>query len=66
MKLTTNLSVENLLKSEKWTSQFDTPQLNMIRSGLQQGYDVSIYATPDDIMSYLKFLINTSHGAQHK
>ena len=99
VKLTTNLSVENLLKNEKWASQFDTPQLNMIRSGLQQGYDVSIYATPDldeyqmrvilyclyygfdelarnlsktpnfnpdDIMSYLKFLINSSHGAQHK
>lgn len=27
MKLTTNLIVENLLKNEKWTSQFDTPQL---------------------------------------
>lgn len=99
MKLTTNLTVENLLKNEKWTSQFDTPQLNMIRLGLQQGYDVSIYATPDldiyqmrvilyclyydvnelarnlsntpnfnpdDIMNYLKFLINSSHGAQHK
>jgi hypothetical protein len=99
MKLTTNLTVENLLKNEKWTSQFDTPQLNMIQSGLQQGYDVSIYAkpdldvyqmrvilyclyytydelarnlsktsnfNPDEMMSYLKFLINTSHGAQHK
>lgn len=99
MKLTTNLTVENLLKNEKWTSQFDTLQLNMIRSGLQHGYDVSIYATPDldayqmrvilyclyyeydelarhlskthnfnpnDMMSYLKFLINSSHGAQHK
>lgn len=30
MKLTANLTVENLLKNEKWTSQFDTPQLNMI------------------------------------
>lgn len=35
MKLTTNLTVENLLKNEKWTSQFDTQQLNMIQSGLQ-------------------------------
>lgn len=99
MKLTTNLTVENLLKNEKWTSQFDTQQLNMIQSGLQQGYDVSIYAkpdldisqmrvilyclyyefnelarnlsntpnfNPDDMMNYLKFLINTSHEAQHK
>ena len=99
MKLKNNLTVENLLKNEKWTSQFDTPQLNMIQSGLQQGYDVSIYATPDldvyqmrvilyclyyeydelarnlsktpnfnpdDMMSYLKFVINSSHGAQHK
>ena len=99
MKLTTNLTVENLLKNEKWTSQFDTSQLNMIRSGLQQGYDVSIYATPDldvyqmrvilyclyyerdelarklsktpnfnpnDMMSYLKFLLNSSHGVQHE
>ena len=46
MKLTTNLTVENLLKNEKWTSQFDVAQLNMIRSGIQQGYDVSIYADP--------------------
>lgn len=47
MKLTTNLIVENLLKNEKWTSQFDVVQLNMIQLGLQQGYDVSIYAIPD-------------------
>lgn len=99
MKLTTNLTVENLLKNEQWTSQFDVAQLNMIQSGLQQGYDVSIYAkpdldisqmrvilyclyyefnelarnlsntpnfNPDDMMNYLKFLINTSHEAQHK
>ena len=99
MKLTTNLTVENLLKNEQWTSQFDVAQLNMIQSGLQQGYDVSIYAkpdldvyqmrvilyclyyeydelarnlsktsnfNPDEMMSYLKFLINTSHEAQHK
>lgn len=99
MKLTTNLTVENLLKNEQWTSQFDVAQLNMIQSGLQQGSDVSIYAkpdldisqmrvilyclyyefnelarnlsntpnfNPDDMMNYLKFLINTSHGAQHK
>ena len=99
MKLTTNLTVENLLKNEKWTSQFDVAQLNMIQSGLQQGYDVSLYAkpdldiyqmrvilyclyyelnelarnlsntpnfNPDDMMTYLKFLINSSHGAQHK
>lgn len=99
MKLANNLTVENLLKNEKWTSQFDTLQLNMIQSGLQQGYDVSIYATPDldvyqmrvilyclyyeydelarnlsktpnfnpdDMMSYLKFVINSSHDAQHK
>lgn len=99
MKLTTNLTVENLLKNEKWTSQFDVAQLNMIQSGLQQGYGVSIYAkpdldiyqmrvilyclyydfnelarnlsntpnfNPDDMMNYLKFLINSSHGAQHK
>ena len=99
MKLTINLTIENLLKNEKWTSQFDTPQLNMIRSGLQQGYDVSIYATPeldylqmrvillslyygrvdfarslaktpnfhpDEMMEYLKVLVNSSHGAQHK
>ena len=46
MKLTTNLTVENLLKNEKWTSQFDVAQLNMIQSGLQQGYDVSQYADP--------------------
>lgn len=34
MKLTNNLTIENLLKNEKWTSQFDVAQLNMIRSGL--------------------------------
>lgn len=98
MKLTTNLTVENLLKNEKWTSQFDEYQLAMIKSGLEQGCDVSIYAkpdldiyqmrvilyclyyefnelarklsntnfNPDDIMNYLKFLINSSHRAQHK
>ena len=47
MKLTTNLTVENLLKNEKWTSQFDVAQLNMIRAGLNQGYDVSLFATPE-------------------
>lgn len=47
MKLTTNLTVENLLKNEKWTSQFDVSQLNMIRAGLNQGYDVSLFATPE-------------------
>lgn len=99
MKLTNNLTIENLLKNEKWTSQFDVAQLNMIRSGLQQGYDVSIFATPEldtyqmrvilyclyygfdklarelsntpnfnpnDMMSYLKFLLNSSHGVQHE
>ena len=99
MKLTINLTIENLLKNEKWTSQFDKTQLELIKNGLKHGYDVSIYATPeldylqmrvilyclyyeydelarnlsktpnfnpDDIMSYLKFLINSSHGAQHK
>ena len=99
MKLTNNLTIENLLKNEKWTSQFDVAQLNMIRSGLQQDYDVSIFATPeldmyqmrvilyclyygfdklardlantpkfnpDDMMIYLKFLLNSSHGVQHE
>ena len=99
MKLTTNLTIENLLKNEKWTSQFDVAQLDMIRLGLQQGYDASIFATPDldmyqmrailyclyydfdkiarelantpnfnpdEMMSYLKHLLNSPYGAQYK
>ena len=57
MKLTTNLTVENLLKNEKWTSQFDVAQLNMIRSGLQQGYDVSIFATPELDMYQMRVIL---------
>lgn len=99
MKLTTNLTVENLLKNEKWTSQFDKTQLELIKNGLERGYDVSIYATPeldylqmrvillslyygqvdfarslaktpnfhpDAMMDGLKYLVNSSHGAQRK
>ena len=98
MKLSNNLSIDNIINSYKRRGYYGQ-QLDAIRQGLERGYDVSIYATPDldeyqmrvilyclyygfdelarnlsktsnfnpdDIMSYLKFLINTSHGAQHK
>lgn len=99
MKLTINLTIENLLKNEKWTSQFDKTQLELIKNGLKHGYDVSIYATPeldylqmrvillslyygrvdfarslaktpnfhpDEMMEYLKVLVNSSSGASAK
>lgn len=47
MKLTSNLTIANLLKNEKWASQFDEIQLELIKNGLESGYDVSLYATPE-------------------
>ena len=47
MKLMTNLTIENLLKNDKWVSQFDENQLVMIKEGLKHSYDVSLYATPE-------------------
>lgn len=57
MKLTINLTIENLLKNEKWTSQFDKTQLELIKNGLKHGYDVSIYATPELDYLQMKALI---------
>ena len=57
MKLTTNLTVENLLKNEKWTSQFDEYQLTMIKSGLEQGYNVSLFATPEFDVYQMKVIL---------
>ena len=46
MKLTTNLTFENLLKNEKWTSQFNEAQLEELIDGYNDGVDVQVYADP--------------------
>ena len=45
-KIYNNLTVENLVKTE-WFNQFDEAQQDIIREGLYQGLDVSIYAKPE-------------------
>ena len=42
-KIHNNLSIENLVKTE-WFNQFDKYQQQMIREGLRDNLDVSIYA----------------------
>ena len=44
-KIHNNLNIENLMKTE-WGNQFNEYQKGCIIQGLEQGLDVSIYATP--------------------
>ena len=45
-KIYNNLNIENLMKTE-WFNQFDAFQQKEIRYGLEEGLDVSVYATPE-------------------
>ena len=63
MKLAINLTIANLLKNEKWTSQFDKAQLELIKNWLEHGYDVSIYATPElDYLQMRVILLSLYYG----
>lgn len=63
MKLTSNLTVANLLKNDKWTSQFDKTQLELIKNGLEHGCDASIYATPElDYLQMRVILLSLYYG----
>ena len=55
-KIYNNLSIENLKKTE-WFNQFDYWQKALIRAGLKEGLDISIYAKkeiPSDKMFKLE------------
>lgn len=47
-KINNNLNIDNLMKTDLY-KDFEYDQKKEIRLGLEQGLDVSIYATPDFI-----------------
>ena len=47
MKLTINLTIENLLKNEKWTSQFDKTQLELIKTDLSMAMTYQYMLLPN-------------------
>lgn len=46
MKLKNNLTFENLLKNEQWTSQFNEAQLEELIDGYNSGVDAQVCADP--------------------
>lgn len=61
MKLANNLQVEQLLKTD-WSNQFNKYQVRLIRQGLKDGLDVSIYAKPNLSFEQMREIV---HGLNY-
>lgn len=58
MKLTSNLTFDNVIKQyeEKYNRKYYGPRRDLLRTGYEKGYDISLYAYPDYDFTQLQLI----------
>ena len=58
MKLTSNLTFDNVIKQyeDKYNRKYYGPRRDLLRTGCEKGYDISLYAYPDYDFTQLQLI----------